>query len=307
MSSQLDGALIARLSLHEPIHFHIQHAQTLHRLKLLQHWNIPNGSKVLELGCGQGDCTAVLASAVGEQGRVVAVDPAESDYGAPYTIGQAQGHISQGPLGSRITWVQEMPLEYLSSLPSPSSPSSNSSPATATTSCASKAFDATVLAHSLWYFASPSAILSTLRAAKQHSRRLLLAEWSLVATHPSAQPHVLAALTQAALECRKPSSDSNVRTVLSPKRLTELALRAGWQLDSEAYLQGDEGLLDGQWEVSACLSSAFQREVEEEVAGERDRAVVLALRDACEASLLAIPQGRKGVRSMDIWVAGFVV
>jgi predicted methyltransferase len=81
MSTQLDAASIARISLHDPTHFGIQHSQTIHRLALLQHWNIPTDSKVLELGCGQGDCTTVLANAVGEQGRVVAVDPAESDYG----------------------------------------------------------------------------------------------------------------------------------------------------------------------------------------------------------------------------------
>ncbi|KAL2018179.1 hypothetical protein VTK56DRAFT_1204 [Thermocarpiscus australiensis] len=300
MSTQLDAAFIARVSLHDPTHFSIQHSQTLHRLVLLQHWNIPTGSNVLELGCGQGDCTTVLASAVGEQGRVVAVDPAELDYGAPYTLGQAQGHISQGPLGRRITWVQQPPLDYLSSLPSPSSTSSP--PASE-----SKAFDATVLAHCLWYFASPSLILSTFRALKQHSKRLLLAEWSLVATHRSAQPHVLAALTQAALECRKTkSSVSNVRTVLGPKRLTELALAAGWQLESETRVQGGEGLLDGQWEVSACLSSSFEREVEEQVSDERERAVILASRDACEASLEGVHGGRKGVGAMDVWVANFV-
>lgn len=80
MSTQLDAAYIARVSLHDPAHFSIQHSQTLHRLALLQHWNIPTGSKVLELGCGQGDCTTVLASAMGEEGRVVAVDRAELDY-----------------------------------------------------------------------------------------------------------------------------------------------------------------------------------------------------------------------------------
>ncbi|KAI2722720.1 hypothetical protein CBS147332_3649 [Penicillium roqueforti] len=293
MSTQLDAASIARVSLHDPAHFSIQHSQTIHRLVLLQHWNVATDSKVLELGCGQGDCTTALANAVGEQGRVVAVDPADLDYGAPYTLGQAQGHISQGPLGGRITWVQQTPLDYLSSLSSP--PASES-----------KAFDATVLAHCLWYFASPSLILSTFRAIKQHSKRLLLAEWSLVATHPSAQPHVLAALTQAALECRKPNSESNVRTVLGPKRLTELALAAGWQLESEALVQGGEGLLDGQWEVSACLSSSFEKEVEELVVDERERAVAIASRDACEASLKGIQGGRKGVRAMDVWVANFV-
>jgi SAM-dependent methyltransferase len=323
MPTQPDAASIARLSLHDPAHFSIQHSQTLHRLVLLQQWKISTGSKVLELGCGQGDCTTVLADAVGEQGMVVAVDPAELDYGAsfrflfcvqswrgsgkkrtnapvgaPYTLGQAQGHISQGPLGMRITWIQQSPLDYLSSLPSPSSMSLPASE--------SKAFHATVLAHCLWYFSSPSLIFATFRAIKQHSERLLLAEWSLVATQPSAQPHVLAALTQAALECRKPKSASNIRTVLGPKRITELALAAGWQLESETRVQTGEGLLDGQWELSACLSPSFEREVEKQVSDEREREVVLALRDACAASLESVKGGLKSVRGMDVWTASFV-
>jgi hypothetical protein len=163
-----------------------------------------------------------------------------------------------------------------------------------------------VLAHCLWYFSSPSLILSTFRALKQHSKRLLLAEWSLVATHPFAQPHVLATLTQAALECRRPKSASNVRTVLGPKRLTELALAAGWQLENETRVQGSEGLLDGQWEVSACLSSFFEREVKEQVSDEREQGVILALRDACEASLEGVEGGEKGVMGMDVWAASFV-
>ncbi|RII21985.1 SAM-dependent methyltransferase [Alternaria sp. MG1] len=86
MSTQFDAESIARLSLYDPTNFGIQHSQTLHRLAILQHWRVFTGSKVLELGCGQGDCTTVLASAVGEQGKVVAVDPAELEYGtfSPY-------------------------------------------------------------------------------------------------------------------------------------------------------------------------------------------------------------------------------
>jgi hypothetical protein len=232
----------------------------------------------------------VLAFAVGEQGKVVAVDPADLDYGSPYTLGQAQSHISQGPLGRQITWVQQTPQEYLASL------SGNDS----------QKFDATVLAHCLWYFSSPSLILDTFRAIRKQSKRLLLAEWSLVARKPSAQPHVLAALAQAALECRKAKSISNVRTVLSPKRLTELALAAGWKLDSEASIEAGKGLLDGQWEVSACLSPSFEKQVEEQVSDERERGMVLALLDACEASLEVVPGGKQSVRGMDIWVANFV-
>lgn len=108
------------------------------------------------------------------------------------------------------------------------------------------------------------------------------------------------------MECRKPTSVSNVRTVLSPKRITELALAAGWALESETVMQGGEGLLDGQWEVAACLSPGFERSVERDVGDERERGVVLASKDACEASLEGVQGGREGVRAMDVWVASFV-
>ncbi|KAM7205042.1 S-adenosyl-L-methionine-dependent methyltransferase [Rhypophila sp. PSN 637] len=269
MSDPLNAEAIARLSLHESRHFNVQHSQTAHWIVLLSHWNISPGSKVLELGCGQGDTTTVLASAVGEQGSVVAVDPADLDYGAPYTLSQAQRHISEGPL--------ESPIDHLSSLPS------------------GTPFEATVLAHSLWYFSSPALVLETFRAIKQHSKKLLLAEWSLSSTHPSSQPH-----------CRKTDSKSNVRTVLSPKRLTELAVEAGWTLESEKRVQPEKGLRDGQWEVAAVFSEEFEEEVKENVKDERERGVVLALRDAVEVSLEVIQGGAKGVRSMDVWVAVFV-
>jgi len=101
MSAQFDAASIARLSLHDPNHFSIQHSQTVHRLVLLQHWNIATGSKVLELGCGQGDCTTVLAHTVGVDGRVVAVDPAQLDNGASfnfYPAGRAGGRAEGSAL-----------------------------------------------------------------------------------------------------------------------------------------------------------------------------------------------------------------
>jgi predicted methyltransferase len=81
MSTLFDAEFLARISLHDPKNFNIQQSQTNHRLVLLQHWNILTGSKILELGCGQGDCTTVLAHVVGEKGTIVAVDPAELDYG----------------------------------------------------------------------------------------------------------------------------------------------------------------------------------------------------------------------------------
>ena len=95
MSTQFDAESLARISLHDSAHFNVQLSQTNHRLVLLQHWNIPTGSRILELGCGQGDCTTVLAHAVGEEGSVTAVDPAELDYGAFFsTTATCLGSVS---------------------------------------------------------------------------------------------------------------------------------------------------------------------------------------------------------------------
>ncbi len=56
-------------------------AQIEHRRALVSFWDIQPNSRVLEIGCGQGDTTVVLADAVKENGHVVAVDPGALDYG----------------------------------------------------------------------------------------------------------------------------------------------------------------------------------------------------------------------------------
>jgi ubiquinone/menaquinone biosynthesis C-methylase UbiE len=55
--------------------------QIQHRVDLFREWNIPVGSKVLEIGCGQGDCTMVIGYIVGDEGHVTAIDPAPLSYG----------------------------------------------------------------------------------------------------------------------------------------------------------------------------------------------------------------------------------
>jgi trans-aconitate methyltransferase len=66
--------------------------QTRHRLRILEKFNIPINSEVLEIGCGQGDMTAVLASTLAES-HIDAIDPAPLDYGKPETLGQAQARM----------------------------------------------------------------------------------------------------------------------------------------------------------------------------------------------------------------------
>jgi predicted methyltransferase len=71
------------LCLHEHTEqdFLIQLQSTQHRLAIVSEWDIPKGAKVLEIGCGQGDCTAVLGELVGSEGHVTAIDPGPLDYG----------------------------------------------------------------------------------------------------------------------------------------------------------------------------------------------------------------------------------
>ena len=82
-SQQLDIEAIAFATRHSDDDWGRQLAlrQTKHRVEILTRFNIPSGARVLEVGCGQGDFTVVLAAAVGETGHVTAVDPASLDYG----------------------------------------------------------------------------------------------------------------------------------------------------------------------------------------------------------------------------------
>ena len=74
---------IAAIYPHDAPHFSVVRSQIEQRAQLVEVWGIKPGEKVLEIGCGQGDCTVVLATAVGENGSVTGVDPADLEYGKP--------------------------------------------------------------------------------------------------------------------------------------------------------------------------------------------------------------------------------
>ncbi|MFD8019008.1 methyltransferase domain-containing protein [Streptomyces lavendulae] len=136
-------------------------SQTRYRAALVSGWNIPAGASVLEVGCGQGDMTAVLAEAVGPQGRVVAVDIADPSYGAPVTLGQSAKHLKATPLGSRID--SRFGLDVLDE----------------TVTFPDGGFDHVVLAHCSWYFASLDPLRETLARVRRWARNLCFAEWDL--------------------------------------------------------------------------------------------------------------------------------
>jgi hypothetical protein len=310
MSNPTSGASaedLAKLLLVTENGMNSQVAQIAHRQNIIAACGgISPGMKVLELGCGQGDCTIALASTVGENGSVDAVDPAPPDYGSinpilsliifaelpdttgsPYTVEEAQKHISRTVLGPRINWINAYPLTFL--------PENSTAPK----------YDIGILCHSLWYFSSPEIITETFQRLRWLCKRIFIAEWALSASTPSSYPHVLAALTQASLECRKPQSESNVRTVVSPAAITKLAEDAGLKIVSQGQVVPTEHVHDGRWEVSAVSSKKFVEEIKDNVKDEREQAVILALRDATLKSLEGIDGGARGVRSMNVWCAVF--
>ena len=208
----------------------IQLSQTKHRLNICQQWKIPSNSSILEIGCGHGDCTAVLASFVDSQGHVTALDPGDASYGSPFTLGQAQTHLRKSSLGSRLTFIQDNPIHFLQTT--------------------NNNYDYAIFFHSVWYFSSANEVEHTFRAL-----------------HGSTA-HLLSVLLQAACNTSRRLT-ANVRTVLSKKALLELACKAGWtKVKMEYEVKSD--LDDGRWEVEAALDLVQTQEKAELICALRD-------------------------------------
>ncbi|KAK9776072.1 putative S-adenosyl-L-methionine-dependent methyltransferase [Seiridium cardinale] len=281
-----EASKIASYSLQQPGHPEVELAQAEHRIRLVNLWDIAPGSRVLELGCGQGNATAVLAHAVGPQGHVDAVDPGALDYGAPFTLAQSQDYLSHSAVGDRIAWHQATPEQFLEQ-----------------TDEGGK-WDVAVLAHCTWYFDSPLVLLSIFLALQDRVKRLCIAEYAMHATEKAAVPHVLAVLARSTLESFKEESSENVRSPFSPSAIKGIAGEATWKvIGDEHTLVPEPGLLDGSWEVGTVKSKGFAEEIRQSIDSLRVRLVVDTARDA----VLTAVDNLKGekVRTMDVWTATF--
>ncbi|TQV99343.1 hypothetical protein V2A60_004817 [Cordyceps javanica] len=264
----------------------IEKVQVEHRLQLINTWRIPPGSRILEIGCGQGTCTTVLATAAGPDGHVDAVDPGPPDYGSPYTLSQAQAIISSGPLGDRITWHNAEPTDVLAT-------------------SGDKNWDYAVFSHCIWYFDSRDILSTILRAIKGRVGSILVAEYALKATERDAEPHVLSAIARASLEAHNPASTANIRCLLSPASIKEIAEASGWKVGDESNIVPAPDLLDGVWETGEVRSKSFVDEVEKRITSPRVKEMLLSSREAVIASHAAM-DGRK-TRTMDVWVTSLTL
>lgn len=209
----------------------IQRIQTAHRLRLIEKWNIAPGSKVLEIGCGQGDTTSALAWCVGENGFVHGVDIASPDYGAPETLGQARQRLYDGALSGRLKIDFETDIT-----------SANFQPV-----CA---YDIAVLSHCLWYFSSEGELKKLFAAARRLAKRLCVAEWQPTAQIPGQLPHLYAAQIQAIYGCFETDIHSNIRTIFYPAQIQNMMAQTGWRVTATDTVYSPK-MQDSIWEVSA--------------------------------------------------------
>jgi hypothetical protein len=206
--------------------------------------------------------------------------------GSPKTLGQAWEFIRAGPLGGQVSFHQVDAPSYASSH-------------------ADERFDVAILSQCSWYFMSPTSLAETLETLGRVAKRVCVSEWALSATAPTGHLHVLAAFAQAALECRKPTSTTNIRTVLAPAALVTLAQTVGLRLVREETIVPPETMYDGRWEVGAVRSDRFARELEQYVTDEREKAVVVAMRDAVLRGREAVLTRKEQICSMDVWIGVF--
>jgi SAM-dependent methyltransferase len=243
---------LARLMAAYALSPEVQLKQTKFRCALVQLWKIPKGAKVLEIGCGQGDMTLALANAVGLRGKIVAIDSGPPSYGAPVNLGESAHQIRNGPLGSRIEFHFESDI--------------------ISGSVGDQTFDVAVLAHSSWYFKTRDQLAQTLAKLLTYAPRLCISEWDLLTDEIEQMSHFLSVDTQARVEAYKPTSESNIRTLVTKDGLKGMLIEAGWDIDSELRVDSTN-LDDGRWEVATCLANS-RREASELVMPESVRRTI---------------------------------
>ncbi|MFD1336686.1 SAM-dependent methyltransferase [Oceanobacillus iheyensis] len=209
----------------------IQQFQLNHRMELVNAFQVEKGMRIIEIGCGQGDTTAALANAVGENGKIVAIDIAKEDYGAPLTLGQANQVIKQSPLGDRISFYLDTDfLEFETN----------------------ETFDMAILSHSSWYFNSPSQLQKYFSKLRRITKKLCFAEWDLAYANIQQRPHFLAA-SILALYSNFVSNDGNIQHLFDKRQIQTYIEDVGFNIIDQSTVDATY-LQDGDWERSYANS-----------------------------------------------------
>jgi hypothetical protein len=206
--------------------------------------------------------------------------------GRPITVSKARSHIKSSAYGSRIQFHALDPLDYLAHNPNTH-------------------FSAVVLSHSLWYFASQSAILATFEALFRVTSRLCIAEYGFSASLPQQIPHVWAAHGHALnyslmSEHQRQVLTPNIRCAATPTDIRSLAEETGFVVEREGIVIPAEEVEDGSWEVKLFMHSRYEEDVKRTL-GEDSACKVMAFKLKVKDALEAV--GGQTCRTMDVWWA----
>lgn len=208
----------------------IMRAEIEHRFRIIDFFKIREGSRILEIGCGQGETTAALAYTVGERGFVYGVDVADENYGEPENLGQARERLMTCALGSRIN--MDFGVNILSD----------------DFDFEENAFDYIILSHCLWYLASEKELRNILLKIRPWGRTLCIAEWNPEITDIAQYPHFLAANIQAICESYHISDHFNIRTLFYPEEIESIVGSCGWDIIKRGDIYSPD-VQDALWET----------------------------------------------------------
>ncbi len=206
--------------------------QLAHRMELVEFWNPQPGARILEVGCGQGETTAVLALAVGSSGHIVAVDKAPPQYGTP-PLGEVHTAMMATSLGSRITFktstdLMNPEIEFPQHM-----------------------FDFVIFSHNSWYLTEPEELLKLFIRVRPWAKRLGYAEWDIVPQNITQVSHMLSVLLQTHVKALMPQIEMlNVGSLILPQDVDSMAETAGWNIKDQKRINSSTSLKDGKgWEI----------------------------------------------------------
>ncbi|KAK3935491.1 hypothetical protein QBC46DRAFT_397392 [Diplogelasinospora grovesii] len=275
-----------------------------HRLTIANAWSLKPGSRVLDIGCGQGESCLTLAMELGPEAHITGVDTADLEYGTPFNMRMSHEHVLASPLGKQITFHNVDAATLLQSLEARTD---------------KPPFDAAVLCHSLWYFADQESVIELFKTLSRAGiPRVYVAEYAFSASLPSQEPHVLAARAAALLHAyqqQKARDDgsldpeggklaSNIRAAPDTKSIVAAAAAAGYAVGRQGTTIPGEDFLEGHFETRHVRGDRFAARVRDEKLSPEKEAEILAFQPQVVKKMDELAaQGIDKVRSMDVWFA----
>ena len=215
-----------------------------HRLRLTDFWKIYYGSRILEIGCGQGQTTAALAYTVGENGFVYAVDLANDNYGSPEDLGTARERLMSSHFGDMINIDLGVNVLNKSFDFEPNS------------------FGYVVLSHCLWYLSSHEELRDILFKVRKWAPRICIAEWDPRVTGFGQYRHFMAANIQAICEAYHISDHFNIKTMFYPHEIENALFATGWEISTQGVIEAYD-VQDALWEID-IVKDMFPRKISEQ-------------------------------------------